>query len=900
MTTATGHDDRHRDLSCLEDHRRPTLRERGWNGIDYVEVSDDQRRLDVTLIGRAPVGFGMGNVRIEGGRRIRDLRIVDVRTERHDDPYIDDRVVVVVDRPGDFSTYRLCFVESDERGRPTDTPLAGFDPRYACVDVDFKAGCPSDLDCATVEACPTVERMIPPIDYLARDWDRLRQVIFDRLSLLVPDWRERHVPDIGVTLVELLAYVGDRLSYYQDAVGTEAYLGTARKRVSVRRHVRLVDYQLHEGCNARAWVCLVVSEIVELELRNVAVAAIERTATGAPMAWDDLMSLPSGARQVYEPMLSGTFVARPAHNRIRFYTWGGEECCLLVGATRATLIDDWADGSAEPPDEDEPCEEPGDDRPDHPADRADQYGARPAGTVSHPHRSKMHDDENHGSDPTQHERLLDLRPGDVLVFEEVIGPDTGLPADADPSHRQAVCLVEVEPSIDPVTKQPIVEIAWADADALTFPLCLSTREPPPDCEPLVDVSVACGNVVLVDHGISVDDDLGDVPVESTDETCGDECRAPRATHRPGRYRPTLDEGSVTWSADVRPCPASSALLQDPRAARPHLVAHQVLFADQIEPGPGVGVEWVAVRDLLASGPDDRHFVVEIDERERATLRFGDGLNGRRPEAASHFVVRYRAGNGPGGNVGHDSIRQFVVKHGRIEGITIHVRNPLPAVGGTAPEDVARARLLAPDAFRSELARAITPGDYASIVERDFPQVQAASASFRFTGSHTDVLVAVDQAGAAESDRALLDQIAEHLDRYRRIGHDIVVRGAVQVALHLSLSVCVDPTYLRAPVQAAVRAALGARRNIDGSLGFFHPDRLSFGGSVALSDIIAAVQAIDGVDGVVVREFHRLFEPSMGEIDTGVLTLGPLEIARLDANQFVPEFGRLDIEMRGGR
>ena len=66
--------------------------------------------------------------------------------------------------------------------------------------------------------------------------------MLDRLALLVPDWRERNPADLGVTLVELLAYVGDHLSYQQDAVATEAYLGTARRRVSVRRHARLVDY----------------------------------------------------------------------------------------------------------------------------------------------------------------------------------------------------------------------------------------------------------------------------------------------------------------------------------------------------------------------------------------------------------------------------------------------------------------------------------------------------------------------------------------------------------------------------------------------------------------------------------------------------------------------------------
>ena len=83
--------------------------------------------------------------------------------------------------------------------------------------------------------------------------------MLDRLSVIEPNWRERNPADIHMALVELLAYVGDYLSYYQDAVATEAYLGTARKRLSVKRHVRLLDYFLHEGNNARAWVLLKVT-----------------------------------------------------------------------------------------------------------------------------------------------------------------------------------------------------------------------------------------------------------------------------------------------------------------------------------------------------------------------------------------------------------------------------------------------------------------------------------------------------------------------------------------------------------------------------------------------------------------------------------------------------------------
>ena len=124
------------------------------------------------------------------------------------------------------------------------------------VSFTFKAGCPSDLDCKQQTVCPPPVRTEPEINYLAKDYPSFRQLILDRLALTMPDWQETHVPDLGITLVELLAYVGDYLSYYQDAVATEAYLDTARERISVRRHARLVDYPMHEGCNARAWVTI--------------------------------------------------------------------------------------------------------------------------------------------------------------------------------------------------------------------------------------------------------------------------------------------------------------------------------------------------------------------------------------------------------------------------------------------------------------------------------------------------------------------------------------------------------------------------------------------------------------------------------------------------------------------
>src|SRR5689334_1943617 len=243
-------------LICREDLRHEQVRESLLFGLDYVEVGDDQRTLHAVFLGAAPPKIAPANVRIEGGRRIRDVAVLDVAVHRQRVHTLDDTMDVVVDKSGDFSTYTLRLVALDADGHPTSEPMEGFDPRYASVEFSFKAGCPSDLDCRPTPTCVPAVSPAPALSYLAKDYASFRQLILDRLALTMPDWRERHVPDVGIALVEILAYVGDYLSYYQDAVATEAYLGTARQRISVRRHARLVDYAMHEGCNARAWIAV--------------------------------------------------------------------------------------------------------------------------------------------------------------------------------------------------------------------------------------------------------------------------------------------------------------------------------------------------------------------------------------------------------------------------------------------------------------------------------------------------------------------------------------------------------------------------------------------------------------------------------------------------------------------
>lgn len=850
-------------LICRGDQRREQVRAKTLlNGLDYLEVGDDQRTLKVYFLGKAPRNLTGDNCQdrfsIEDGRRVHGIRIIAAEIHRNPDPELDDMVELRLDRYGDFSTYTLRMLDSDP-----DEPI---DPCYDHIDFTFKVDCPSDLDCKGGAACPPETRDEPAIDYLAKDYASFRRLILDRLAVVMPDWKERHVPDLGVTLVELLAYVGDYLSYYQDAVATEAYLDTARQRISVRRHARLVDYPMHEGCNARTWVCVQVAASVEAtSIDPEDVFFITKLSQVLPaatpvLAASELDALPAQSYEAFEPLVADRkqpLEFRAAHNTIRFYTWGNRECCLPKGATRATLLDDGVD----------------------PASRAEaEFSA------SRPGKGRTGE--------SSEQRMLSLKEGDVLLFKEVLGPKTGNKADADPDHRHAVRLTKVQPVFDPLDDTPLIEIEWSPEDALPFPLCLSaTTDADHGCVFNEDISVACGNVVLVDHGRRCEppEDLREVPTAYTQAECDCAGHLGDVIRIAGRYRPILANAPLTFSEplDTR-APASHALSQDPQKALPWIT---------LTSSPGEDT-WAPHADLLGSGPDDRHFVIETDNEGRAHLRFGMGGCGYEPDAGLHFSADCRVGNGRTGNVGGEAIHHLVYHRKKPDGID-GIRNPLPAVGGTDPEPISEVKLLAPAAFRKQLQRAVIPDDYARIAERN-PKVQKAAAALCWTGSWREMKVAVDPLGSDELDDVLRRAIEHDLRPFRRMGHDLRVVPARSVPLDIAMEVCVEPDHLRGHVKAALLDVFSNRIRSNGRPGFFHPDRLTFGGEISLSRLVAEAQAMDGVESVRVTRLQRQFERADGELEAGVLRLGPLEVARCDNDPDFPHRGRFELTVLGGR
>lgn len=655
-----------------------------------------------------------------------------------------------------------------------------------------EADVPNDSDPRPPRPLPTVPVSTSPIDYLHRDYAGLRRLLLDRLSLLLPGWTDRGPADPAVTLVELFAYLGDQLAYAQDAVATEAYLGTARRRVSVRRHARLLDYPMHEGAAARTWLAVQVDE-------SLAGPGLD---SGTEVATDD----DSVVFHTLHPV-----ELRAARNTIEIHTAAEERGILPAGATTALLV---------------------------------------------------------GSDTT-----LQLRAGDVLLFEEVLGSG-GDPAGADPAHRWAVRL-----NADPLPQRDsgtdLLRVSWDPEDAPPFPLRLWRF--PGEGDTTVGATVVRGNVVLAEHGALV----------------GPEPLTPAEVPTRGRYRPRLVHTGLTHAVPYDHRQATARPATDALTIRP---AEAVPVMAELHDG---ATSWTVVPDLLSGSRFAPECTVETDDDGRAHLRFGDGVHGRAPTPGTTFTAVYRTGGGRAGNVGRDALTRLAQP---LRGVT--VRNPMPARGGADPEPVEQVRQWAPQAFRVQ-QRAVTDDDYAEVAGQH-PQVRQAVATRRWTGSWYTETVTVDRTGGLTPDQYFRRQVGSHLERYRMAGEDVRVTAAVPVALDIVITVRVAPGHPRGEVKRALQDAFTAGQRSDGTPGFFHPDRFALGAPVHLSQVVEAAMSVHGVLWIDTDDtppkphrFGRWGHPPDGEPRQGRIPIGPHEVARCLSDPNLPEHGRIDFVMEGG-
>jgi predicted phage baseplate assembly protein len=287
----------------------------------------------------------------------------------------------------------------------------------------------------------------------------------------------------------------------------------------------------------------------------------------------------------------------------------------------------------------------------------------------------------------------------------------------------------------------------------------------------------------------------------------------------------------------------------------------------------VWVRWHAVPDLYASGPRDRHYVLDALS---GGVRFGDGATGLMPPPGQNNIrLTYRAGGGAAGNRPAGSLVELRTAIPSVEGVTNHE----PAGGGADAEPLDRLAARGPRVLRHR-DRAVAASDLEDLAAAASPDVARAvaivpsfnpyslwldpggvpTADHQAVAAGTVGVVVVPRTDAERPtpDLGLLRVVREHLARRLPATAGLWVAGPEWIAVTVDVTVVPLRTQDGDAVTERVRAALAA---------FLHPLHggpggagWAFAGRPRHSQVVAVVEAVDGVDHV--RSLGVSFQPQI--------------------------------------
>lgn len=791
----------------------------------------------------------------------------------------DDTVVDLTVTPiGDYSTYTLTvdYKAGDE---------LKIDPVFSKIDFKFRPGC-FNIDCAPTWETYPAPKEEPVIDYLAKDYDSFKHTMIAAMMERVPGWQATSEADLDQVLIDLFSAAADELSDFQDRVMNEAYLGTARKRVSLARHARLMDYHIHQGNQASTWLALELHTDQQLNL------------PGDFQVWTGISPGDS----------SSVVFLRRQNNYLLFGIESGFQTDLGAGNFSISLRSQFENNNIVPSlSISITTKQVNKEWRISDNDNKKVYFARNESGIINIYGSHLHYLINRMGLYTWSDSIPALKAGSVtadlkigdgseadtkiveslirdgivthLLIQEELNPATGKTGGVNPGKRQVLELLADEDNVkaleDPLTNLWYLRIAWKERDKLKHNYCFTV-----DCHDGKEENISFfnGNLVRVYHGkrqtIVFKDPEEPLAANefhyerSEEEKWGTICRLPEE-YGPLAYKNTPRGGDTP--------PESTLELE-------------VAVDGSSDP-------WDEVISLVHSGTTGErgdHFVVETDEEGRSLIRFGNGINGGKLPGKAVVKCTYQVGSGLDGNIGADKLNNYN------EGLFPEIDrtwNPFDVTNGRAPEPAAEIIRRVPEAFRARQLRAVTLKDYEDRAE-ELADVSQAAARYAWTGSWRTVQVAIDPVGTTELSDELEEKVACHLEAVRLIGEDIEIRPPRRVPLTIEVFLCVHPHYWPGDIKFILEQEFSEGYLPDGRSAFFHPDNWTFGQSLHTSQIFGRVQIVQGVDHVKNITMKRFNEP--GTPSREVIHVKANEIIRVRNNPDHMEEGSITFFVEGGR
>lgn len=295
--------------------------------------------------------------------------------------------------------------------------------------------------------------------------------------------------------------------------------------------------------------------------------------------------------------------------------------------------------------------------------------------------------------------------------------------------------------------------------------------------------------------------------------------------------------------------------------------------------------WRETESLAELGPKDRRYLTRTNDEGKTVVIFGNGEKGARPATGiENITAIYRNGIGRAGNVKAEQITLLAAKPLGVK----EVINPIPATGGADKEDRDTARRNAPMAVMS-LDRLVSVQDYEDFA-RTFAGIGKANAARLSDGRRRIVFLTI--AGADDIPIAETSDLFQNLRlALRKFGDPfqaVQIRKRRLKLLVASANVRVHPDYLWEKVEPQVRAHL---------LDTFSFARRELGQDVLLSEIISAMQSIEGVlyvdvdmFGVVDEDIASTDLPKLVASFADNVKKGRIiaEMAQIDKNETDPD------------
>jgi Baseplate J-like protein len=267
---------------------------------------------------------------------------------------------------------------------------------------------------------------------------------------------------------------------------------------------------------------------------------------------------------------------------------------------------------------------------------------------------------------------------------------------------------------------------------------------------------------------------------------------------------------------------------------------------------------------FSRGPDP-DYALETDEHQITTVVFGDGRYGQIPAPGADVVARYRTGGTSAGNVGAGQIN-LIAAAPQLSAVAARVANRLPASGGADRESIEHAVRHAPTVFAS-MHRAVTASDYVAQALL-FPGVYKARAVP--LNWNTVVLYVAPRGTGEEPSDILKRDLRAFFEDKRMLTTQVDIQSPDYVRLEIQVEVGAKSYFRNVEVEAVARSTVEA---------LFEFERADFGQTLYLSKLFEALEALDGVDFVVVQVFRRKSDPDPITAN-GRIQLGENEIALL--------------------